>query len=209
MTTHAPKSDPDRRRFLQTALPTGALCCLGCSPLSALTLPEGAPQEAQQPGIQAPSGMTFEDVFDFSYRQGFIPLAKQMAEEMGSDDLIDLLKKAASDAMAIQARNSSLQIPNNDLNTFAEQMRRPDPLYRNALVYEIVEDTEKAFEVRITECLWAKTFRKSGASDIGYACICHPDFAYAETFNPHMRMIRTRTLMQGHDSCNHRWVMEE
>ena len=208
MTTGAPKSDPDRRRFLQTALPTGALCCLGSSRLSALTLPEGSSQEAQQPGFQAPSGMTFENVFDFSYRQGFIPLAKQMAEEMGSDDLIDLLKKASSDAMAIRARDFSLQVPNNDLNTFAEQMRRPGPLYENALVYEIVEDTERAFEVRITECLWAKTFRESGASDIGYACICHPDFAFAETFNPGMRLIRTRTLMQGHSFCNHRWVME-
>lgn len=60
----------------------------------------------------------------------------------------------------------------------------------------------------MTECLWAATFRAAGAEDIGYATICHPDFATTTAFNPRMRMIRTKTLMQGHDCCNHRWVME-
>jgi hypothetical protein len=40
---------------------------------------------------------------------------------------------------------------------------RPAPLYRHALSYEILEDKPSAFEVRVTECLWAKTFRGAGA----------------------------------------------
>jgi len=68
-----------------------------------------------------------------------------------------------------------------------------------------VEDSETAHEIRVTECLWAKTFREAGAAAIGYAVVCHGDYAECQAFNPHIRMIRTKTLMQGDDCCNHRW----
>ena len=87
-------------------------------------------------------------------------------------------------------------------------LKTPDPLVDHVLTTEIVDESDTAVEVRITECLWAKTFREADAADLGYACICHPDFAMAKAFNPNMRMIRDKTLMEGHSHCNHRWVME-
>ena len=71
---------------------------------------------------------------------------------------------------------------------------------------EIVEDTEKAFELKITECIWASTFLNAKAGDIGYASVCFGDYAWAEGFNPKIKMIRDKTLMQGHELCNHRYV---
>ena len=82
---------------------------------------------------------------------------------------------------------------------------------RSALLglgFEIVEDTETAFEVRVTECLWAKTFRDADAADLGYACICHPDYAMAKAFNPKLHMVRDKPLMQGCSHCNHRWEVQ-
>jgi hypothetical protein len=70
-----------------------------------------------------------------------------------------------------------------------------------------VEDQPAAFEVKVEECLWAATFRKHKAEDLGYLLICHPDFAMARGFNPKMKLHRTKTLMQGHKCCNHRWEM--
>ena len=83
-----------------------------------------------------------------------------------------------------------------------------DYFWSHVLSMKRVESTPTAVEVRVTECLWVSTFRAADAADIGYACICHPDFASTTAFNPKMRMIRTKTLMQGHEYCNHRWIME-
>jgi len=63
-------------------------------------------------------------------------------------------------------------------------------------------------EIRVTECLWAKTFRDAKAGDIGYATICYQDYAMSQGFSSKLKMIRSKTLMQGHDYCNHRWVWE-
>ena len=72
----------------------------------------------------------------------------------------------------------------------------------------IVEDTESAFEIKVSECLWAETFRAQDAGDIGFAWICYADYSWPQGFNPKLKMIRDKTLMEGHEYCNHRYVIE-
>jgi hypothetical protein len=203
------KIDPNRREFLAAAVPMGILGCLGCPKLSALALSASDGGQSLQDRAKLDSGMTFEEVYHFAYRDGFIPLAKQMAVSMGQEPFMKVLGEAGLERGREAGAALAASSPNNDLATFAETMRAPPPLYEGALTFEIVEDSPNAFEVKISECLWARTFREADAADIGYACICHPDYTFAEGFNPSMKMIRTKTLMQGHDCCDHRWVVEE
>jgi hypothetical protein len=97
--------------------------------------------------------------------------------------------------------------PQRDLASFALRIKS-GPVWRHALVFDIVEESAVAFEIRVSQCLWAKTFRAENAADIGYAAICHPDYLSSTTYNPKMQLKRTKTLMRGDDCCNHRWVME-
>jgi hypothetical protein len=59
--------------------------------------------------------------------------------------------------------------------------------------------------MRVTKCIWARTFLDAGLGDVGYAHICHGDYAGVRGFNPALEMVRDKTLMQGHDCCNHRY----
>ena len=74
------------------------------------------------------------------------------------------------------------------------------------MTYRIIEDSKKAFELRTTECIWAKTFREKNAGDIGYLTICYSDFISAKAFHPKLKLKLTKTLMQGFDCCNHRYT---
>jgi hypothetical protein len=71
---------------------------------------------------------------------------------------------------------------------------------------KVVEDTETAFELKVSECLVATVFRDANAADIGYAHVCWGDYAWAEGFNPKIKMVRDKTLMQGDKYCNHRYI---
>ena len=159
------------------------------------------------------AGMTFQEVYDFAYRGsrclGSISLLKSLANELGEDRFIETLKRAASQAVIQAAQSAAKNRPNTDLATLGSWLRDPDRFTEHVLTYDIVEDTERVFEVRVTECLWAKTFRDGDASDIGYAALCHTDYAASQAFNPKIRLIRTKTLMQGDDCCDARWVYEE
>jgi hypothetical protein len=143
-----------------------------------------------------------------AFQEGYIPAMKAAAEDVGKDKFIGMLKSACSRTAARAMAERAGKAPKRDLAAFAEPLVHPKEIYKHALTYQIVEQTEKALEIKVTECLWAKTFREKDAVDIGYVAICHPDFATAPAFNPKLKMVRTKALMQGHDCCNHRWVMD-
>jgi hypothetical protein len=150
------------------------------------------------------SNMTFQEVFDFSFKK-LVPVLEGLAREFGEDRFLEALKKVAYEAALKAGQDAAEQLPSNDFATFAASARTCSYFARHVLTFEIVEDTPQAFGVKVTECLWADTFRRMGAADIGYALICYRDYADCQGFNPKITMVRSKTLMQGDDCCNHRF----
>ncbi len=199
----------DRRQLLSQMLPAGAFACLLCRRAFAATAEQaegGAPPPKPRP--EEKCGLTYGELFNFAYVYDFIPAMKAMGAEVGREKLGGLLSRAYS-AAAVERVDVQLKAnPKNDLATYTADLRNHAPLYQNTLASALVEDTPTAVEARVTECLWAKVFRKAGAADIGYACLCHPEFAAVPAFNPKIKLTFTKTLMQGHDCCNPRYVVQ-
>jgi hypothetical protein len=152
------------------------------------------------------SNMTFQEVFDFAFKS-LIPVLQGLAKELGEDHFLKVLEKVASECALKAGQDTARQLPSNDLAAF-KAAGEPDHFGKHVLTLEMVEDTPQAFEVKVTECLWAKTFREMGAAEIGYSLICYRDYAHCQGFNPKITMSRSKTLMQGDDYCNHRVVWE-
>jgi hypothetical protein len=155
------------------------------------------------------SGMTFEEVYQFALGDYFIPFIKNLAGELDREDFVELVQKTASDSAAVQGKELAESLPSNDFEAWTAWTEEFTEHWKNALTTEIVENTDTALKIKVTECLWAKTFREADGADIGYAMHCHTDYAMCQAFNPKIRMIRTKTLMQGDEYCDHRWVWEE
>ena len=200
-----------RREFLRAVFPAGALLCFGGPLLSFAQEKDKAKPSAQPLAMKhkflVDADATFEDMFNFAYRDSFIPLMLVLAQAGGREKFVEILKKASSEAASRGIQNAAKSLPKRDLAAFVEPLKNPDHFWKNVLTFSVVEDSPKAFEVKVTECLWAKTFRGMNAADIGFATICFPDYASASAFNPKLKMIRSKTLMQGHDCCNHRYAM--
>jgi hypothetical protein len=193
-------TDLDRRQLVTGLCAVGSLACLGCSRMAFAA----GEEEASAHKFAADSGMSYEEVFKHAYVNSFIPTMRVLAERIG----IDSIQSASSEAAAKGIRQMAKALRSHTIADWVMPLKNPNRLWQHVLTYEIVEDTEDAFEVRITECLWAKTFRDADAADLGYACVCHADYAMAQAFNPKMHMIRDKTLMQGCTHCNHRWEMK-
>ena len=193
--------EQSRRQFFSKILSVGTLCCFGCSACFA-----SAKSEKQHKFLED-SGMSFQQVFDFAFKEFYIPLMQSFANEIGKDEFIETLKKARSELSKQEGQNLAKSLGKNDMASLAAFLK-DNVLSNNTFTDEIVEETDQAFAANTTECLYAKTFREADAADIGYAAFCHGDYAWTSAFNPEMKMIRTKTLMQGHDCCNHRSVLE-
>ncbi len=154
------------------------------------------------------SHMTFQEVFDFAY-EGLIPVLQGLAKELGEERFWEALKKVVYEVAWQSGQETARQLPCNDFDAFNASLREPSRFAKHILTVEIVEDTPQAVEVKVTECLWAKTFRDVGAAELGYRLICQRDYANCQGFNPKITLTRSKTLMQGDEFCNHRFAWEE
>ena len=202
-------SDPARRRLLQGLLPAGACLCLGRANLLAAALggQEEAPADVHK--FAADSGMSFEAVFRFAFQSYYIPCLQKLAEEIGREAFLEMVKRVSSEAAAERQREWARTLPKTDFETYVSiGKQRKNRFVQHVLTDEVVEERPDFLRTKITECLWAKIFREAGAEDLGYAAICHPDFAMARAFNPKIRLERPTTLMQGDECCDFRYIWE-
>ncbi len=199
-----------RRQFLSNILPGGILICFGGRSLLATTQSEEKLKEVlAKHKFLEDSEMTFTDVFRFAFQNYYIPCMKSLADEIGRDKFIEMLKRVTSERVEKSVKKSKENLPENDFAAFISlSKKRKNRFVQHVLTDEVLEETDTFIRTKITECLWAKTFREEDASDIGYAAICYPDFAMTSAFNPKIKLIRPTTLMQGDDCCDFRYVWE-
>ncbi len=143
---------------------------------------------------------TYEEAFRWRFEY-YIKIMKRLAEYVGRDKLVEMIQRAVDEGNVRRE-------PDNPEHTFTEYIESGKKAFKNMMTWEVIEESDKVYEIRVTECLWAKTFQERNAADIGYATICYGDFSDARAYHSKVKLERTKTLMQGHDCCNHRWTWE-
>jgi hypothetical protein len=198
-----------RRQFLTNILPTGAFFCLGCNHLLALPDTLGGQQTpGQKSKFLENSGMS-EDVWTFAYRL-FIPVYQIMANDFGREKFLEMLKKASAENWSQKGSFLAKDIPKRDMKTYADwfvKVMSAAP-FDKAFAFEVVEKSDKAFEVKFAECLPARIYHEMNAADIGYAFDCYPMTAFARAFNSKMRLANPKNLVKGDDVCILRYTLE-
>lgn len=71
---------------------------------------------------------------------------------------------------------------------------------------EIRRHDKEAFEVDITQCLFAEFFRALGEPELGALLICEADFDVAAAGSGEVGLARDQTIMKGAPSCTFRYT---
>jgi hypothetical protein len=137
----------------------------------------------------------------------YIGILKHMEKEIGKGKLLEMLKRASFRENVKLGKQLSGRI--SSLKDFAEPFKNPNSNLHQTIVHRIIEDNEKMFEIRITECLTEIVFREADARELGFACVCYADFGLPAGLSLKLKLIRDKTLMQGHKYCNHRYIWED
>ena len=145
--------------------------------------------------------LSWGTIFEWNYDY-YIRTMLSFAKELGRERVVEMIKHSVEEA---HPPNPS---PDPNFN-FREWMEKGNNGSEDMMVWETVEDTDTAHEIKVTACLWHDIFSRMGAADIGYATICHGDFFTCKFRHPKITLYRSKSLMEGHDCCNHRWVFEK
>ncbi len=167
----------------------------------------GLSNKEYQTGHKFDTGYDKQLTFRYYMRNRYeivMDVTKVMEQELGKEKSIRLLKKYSSDRLFLRGKSQAEEYGSNYLNSYVEQFRGG---YEYTLTKEVVKDTDRCFKLNVTEYIWASTFRERNMGDYGYAIVCWADYAWAEGFNPKIKLIRDKTLMQGDSCCNHKYVI--
>ena len=193
----------NRRKFLTGIIPVS--CCL-VSLNSLVCASQLGNSDDNKFDKFSEDKMTYRDLFSLEFGE-LIEVMKAFSKEFGTEKTIDILKKIGEEQGEKGAQDNLKKSGNNNFKSFIKYSVAI-PYFDNTLSFEYIEKTDKVCEIHVTKCLWAEVFRKEKAEGIGYAYICHGDFTYCKTFNSKIKLIRDKTLMQGHECCNHKWILE-
>lgn len=203
--------DPGRRRFISQVLPACSLVCLGAGSNLLGFSPSvytALQKEKHKFDKEFPGKLTNRQLMTFMYNRDYIPLLKFLADEIGKEKLIELLKEHTAEKSLGIGKMMAGRIGGNSFADLKKIFSPDSPNFKDTLTFTITEDTEKAYEINVTECITASVFLKAKAGDFGWATVCYGDYAMATGFNPKIKLVRDKTLMQGHAYCNHRYLLE-
>jgi hypothetical protein len=196
-----------RRAFVIETLSSFAFCCI--APANIFGSEKMQPIKSLDDGHKFfnKSEMSIKEIYNFSFKQWYIPAMKNLRDQIGQEKFIELLKES-SNKIHLSAKNKG-DYNKRTFNKWSSLVKKVNKSMNDRLTYEIIVDTDDKLEIKFTECLWAKTFREAEASDIGFAGVCYQDYALTESYNPKIKLIREKTLMQGNECCHFIWFIEK
>ena len=161
----------------------------------------------------------FKNKFEISYEdfmvgrfQPMVGITRKLISELGEEKALQLVSEFIEEISIMQTKKTVEKNPVENFSQFKEVFKKQmtSEFMKNSSSFTIVEDSDEKLEFNFSECLWAESMKKLGFDgEKGYKICCKADFAMATAFHPNVKLTRTKTLMQGHESCNHCYEWEE
>jgi predicted ArsR family transcriptional regulator len=76
---------------------------------------------------------------------------------------------------------------------------------KDEMRFEVIEVGEGEKEIRCVFCPFAEMSIGKGLAKVGFHKFCMSDYGIVRGFNEKIAFSRTKTLMEGHDCCNHHY----
>ena len=134
------------------------------------------------------------------------PLMRAFIEEVGRDKALAMVRSVIKSLAFESGVQLAKQMGCNSIACFAKGFSAWG--VGGAYEMEQLELSETRFDFNIKQCRYAEMYKELGMADLGVILSCSRDFELIAGFNPAMRLIRTKTIMEGYDHCDFRIAME-
>ncbi|MFC2118884.1 L-2-amino-thiazoline-4-carboxylic acid hydrolase [Bacteroidota bacterium] len=203
------KSSSSRRQFLTKSIPLCALS-LYAIPHVIGSVTEDIDLDLLQDGHKfdrkKDKKFSNRELAVFRFRR-LVRFYKHQIKEHGEEKTLEMIKSFTKMRSLEEGKRGAKRDADNSFKSFTKMFKQPNTL--DSLSLEVVEDTDKVFEIKVTECLSQEVYKAlKFDGKFGFACVCYGDYSYPESYNPKIKLKRDKTLMEGHDCCNHRYYLE-
>jgi hypothetical protein len=72
---------------------------------------------------------------------------------------------------------------------------------------DVIEHTPTTYFFNVTRCPYYEKYCELGLEEFGVGFSCCRDEPFARGFNPQLKLVRTKTIMEGADHCDFRYYL--
>jgi hypothetical protein len=134
-------------------------------------------------------------------------LIRGFADEIGYDKAVGIAKEVIREDAILSGKTLAEEYSGNsmaELSKIAKEVWAKD----DALEIKMIKETEKELFFDVSYCGYVEIYEKLGVKKLGCILSCLRDYYFLEGFNPRITLKRTKTIMEGDDYCNFRYVEE-
>lgn len=132
------------------------------------------------------------------------PVIKAVAQRIGREEAVGILKEINQQEAFLRGQNMTTGGQNginelvNDVATWGEG---------GILTMEVLEKTSSTYFFNVFRCPYHEKYRELGLEEFGVEFSCCRDEPFARGFNPHLKLVRTQTIMEGAAYCDFRYYL--
>lgn len=133
-----------------------------------------------------------------------IPVIRAMQETFGEEAVNAVVARTIRGIARAQGEEAHRETPVATTRNLATWMGS-GILGEGSLVADVVEDTDTRYGFDIRVCQFCEMYGELDAGDLGFILSCNRDFAFMEGLAPGLEFTRTRTRMEGAETCDFRY----
>ena len=132
-------------------------------------------------------------------------IVKEFIAELGKEKALAVVKRALEKLQVQTAKQWAQKAGGNSLKHLAEFLSKQAA---ELGTLEILDVTDKQIVTKIHRCVGFEAMDHLGIADV-CRVYCDTDDLLIKTFNPNLKLIRTKTIAAGDGYCDHVWAIEE
>ena len=111
---------------------------------------------------------------------------------------LETIKEARAEMMQILWKQVSENAKDNSIEALIENLWSDE-----YFEYTYTKEKDGSTKMNVTWCVFAEIARENNIQDIAFEILCVDDEHIVKGFNSNIDFKRTKTLMEGHECCDH------
>ena len=135
-----------------------------------------------------------------------VPVIKSVSQRIGKDEALAILKKVNQQEAFQRGQNMTRKEGQNGI----EELVKDVASWGEGGIWEmdVLEQTTKSYFFNVFRCPYYEKYKELGLEEFGVEFSCCRDEPFARGFNPQLKLVRTKTIMEGADCCDFRYYLQ-
>ena len=128
-----------------------------------------------------------------------------VAQRIGRDDALAILQEVNQQEAFLRGQSMMEKEGSNGIEELVNEVAGWGE--GGAWEMDVLEQTPTAYFFNVTRCPYYEKYRELGLEEFGVGFSCCRDEPFARGFNPKLRLVRTKTIMESADHCDFRYYL--